>query len=191
MCSLKETGFRGKHKCGVTLLLGGNSIFFWLFCIFDDSLCYVYSWEHFCFDIFPILPQESQARNIMRMKRSMKSTKMIRPSSLGRPIAISFVKISPIVHIPWRWRLAVVFLKDCQPRAKKEAKWVQNSRKETHCDVRDCKFRCTVNRTFDHANPEYGNMRRQFFGGCTRPYFGPTYTINTKKYKEKHLRAHF
>ena len=26
MCSLKETGFRGKHKCGVTLLSGGNSI---------------------------------------------------------------------------------------------------------------------------------------------------------------------
>ena len=23
MCSLKETGFRGKHKCGVTLLSGG------------------------------------------------------------------------------------------------------------------------------------------------------------------------
>ena len=24
-------------------------------------------------------------------------------------------------------------------------------------------FKCTVNRTFDHANPEYGNTRRQFF----------------------------
>ena len=28
MCSLKETGFRGKHKCGVTLLSGGKLSFF-------------------------------------------------------------------------------------------------------------------------------------------------------------------
>ena len=27
-------------------------------------------------------------------------------------------------------------------------------------------FKCTVNRTFDRANPEYGNTPRQFFWGC-------------------------
>ena len=35
-------------------------------------------------------------------------------------------------------------------------------------------FKRIVNCTFDRASPEYGNMRRQFFWGCTGPYFGPT-----------------
>jgi len=47
------------------------------------------------------------------------------------------------------------------------------------------------NITFDRANPEYGNTRCQFFGGCTGSYFGPTNTINTKKYPKKNSWALF
>ena len=32
-------------------------------------------------------------------------------------------------------------------------------------------FKCTINRTFDRANPEYGNTRRQFFWGVHRTLF--------------------
>ena len=32
-------------------------------------------------------------------------------------------------------------------------------------------FKCTVNRTFDRANPEYGNICQQFFGGVHRTLF--------------------
>ena len=46
------------------------------------------------------------------------------------------------------------------------------------------KFKCTVNLTFDLANPEYGNTCRIFFRGCTGPYFGPTNTIYTKNYQK-------
>ena len=32
-------------------------------------------------------------------------------------------------------------------------------------------FKCTINRTFDCANPEYGNTRCQFFLGVQRTLF--------------------
>ena len=32
-------------------------------------------------------------------------------------------------------------------------------------------FKCTINRTFDRANPEYGNTRCQFFWGVQRTLF--------------------
>ena len=43
-------------------------------------------------------------------------------------------------------------------------------------------FKCTVNRTFDPANPEYGHTRRQFFLGLHRTLFWST--ISTKNYKK-------
>merc|ERR1719420_2744256 len=66
------------------------------------------------------------------MKRSTKSTKTTRPSSLGLPTAISSARISPTPNIRLHWRLAAVYLQNCQPRAKKEARVHQATAQQRH-----------------------------------------------------------
>ena len=71
----------------------------------------------------------------MRMKRSTKSTKTTRPSSLGPPIATSSAKISPIPKTRFLWRLAAVCLRNRQPRAKKGSKVRQSANPISDCSI--------------------------------------------------------
>ena len=80
MCSLKEAGFRGKHKCGVTLLAGGLQI---EYRDYQESFL-----------------QESQTRQYMKMKPFMRSTRMTRRSSCPLPIVTSCAKTSQTLKGP-------------------------------------------------------------------------------------------
>ena len=42
VCSLKEAGFSGRHKCGVTLLSGGVSWFLWTYSYTAEKLFYLF-----------------------------------------------------------------------------------------------------------------------------------------------------